>query len=77
MKTEYARPLTRARRPRHVCDFLRSWLAQLDVDFISRVGSGVVGVLRRSASCPSYPSVVGQSQVRRSELHILQSQVHR
>jgi|GEM_PF-6402320 hypothetical protein len=36
---------TRARRPRHVRGFLASWLAQLDVGFISRVGSGVVGVL--------------------------------
>lgn len=40
---------TRARQPRHVRDFWRSWLAQLEAVFISRVGSGVVGVLRRLA----------------------------
>jgi hypothetical protein len=31
--------------------FWRCWLAQLDVAFISRVGSGVVGMLRRLRTC--------------------------
>ena len=40
---------TRARRQRHVRRFWREWLVQLEVVFISRVASGVVGVLWRLA----------------------------
>ncbi len=39
--------------------FWRSRLAQLEVVFISRVASGVVGVLRRFPSCRCHPKTVG------------------
>ena len=44
-----ARRITRARRPRHVRGFLASSLGTVERVFISRVSSGVVGVLRRFA----------------------------
>ena len=42
---------TKARRPRHVRGFLARWLAQLEVGFISRGVSGMVGGLQRSTPC--------------------------
>jgi hypothetical protein len=38
---------THAHRPRHARNFWRSWLARLEVGFISRVILGAVGALWR------------------------------